>query len=136
VDSREKVWRNTTNKSFSVSLAQFFTLAFMRKKILFIGVAIVILLLAGFFIQRKFSPVENKTVSIENFTFAPSMVVIREGATITWLNDDTATHQIISDLFQSGNLKQSETFAYTFKKAGSYYYRCALTGLQGKVVVE
>lgn len=97
----------------------------------------IALLFIAVIFRQAFFTTETKTVSIESFAFAPSMVTIPVGSKITWVNDDAAVHRIISSAFKSENLKQGESFSHTFKNIGIYYYSCMFdSNLQGRIVVE
>lgn len=79
-------------------------------------------------------------VSIQNFAFAPSMVTVKVGQTVTWTNTGPSTHTATSDslVWDSGNLSPPSggggygggspggTFAFTFTKAGTYTYHCTI----------
>jgi plastocyanin len=68
------------------------------------------------------------SVSIKEFTFAPTPLAVRAGTTVMWTNHDEETHTITSATgsFGSGGLGNEETFAQTFTRPGTYEYFCAL----------
>jgi plastocyanin len=65
---------------------------------------------------------------IENFAFAPKQITAKVGETVTWKNDDGATHTVTADdgSFDSGNLVSDKTFSQTFDTAGTFKYHCAI----------
>jgi plastocyanin len=65
------------------------------------------------------------TVSITKGGFTPSAVTIGVGDTVTWRNDDTSSHQVVSKAagFTSPLLKPGETFSFTFVTAGKFAYQ-------------
>jgi plastocyanin len=74
-------------------------------------------------------------VGIQNFAFVPASVTVPAGTTVTWTNQDSAPHQIISDatslfstgaIFMSGQLTQGQKFSFTFNTAGTYAYHCGI----------
>jgi YVTN family beta-propeller protein len=78
-------------------------------------------------------------VSIANFAFAPTALVVAQGTTVTWRNDDGAPHAIAfadgappSDLLLPG-----QTFTRNFATAGTFAYNCSVHPyMQGKVTVR
>jgi len=69
-------------------------------------------------------------VMIENYAYSPASLEVSVGDTVTWMNMDTAPHTVTvtsgPEKFDSGNLQKGESFSYTFKKAGTYAYYCAV----------
>ena len=78
-------------------------------------------------------------VKIANFTFAPPVLTVKVGTTVTWVNDDDIPH-LVSEKdgkFRSSALDTDATFAQTFKDAGTVEYFCVLhPHMTGKIVVE
>lgn len=68
------------------------------------------------------------SVAISGFAFSPSSIDIDLGDTVEWTNDDTFLHTVTEDngLFDSGNMFQGDTFAFTFNDADSYGYFCGV----------
>lgn len=70
------------------------------------------------------------TVQIENYAFAPKSLTINVGDTVTWTNEDTAPHTVTTSSgpakISSANLSKGQSFSYTFTKAGTYAYYCAV----------
>ena len=84
------------------------------------------------------SPVK---VSIENFVFAPTELVVPPGTTVTWVNADDVPHTVTSTasppLFDSRTLRAGDTFSFAFEAGGTYDYFCkAHPYMTGKVVVR
>jgi plastocyanin len=80
-------------------------------------------------------------------SFAPSTLTIKEGDTVTWLNNDeisphtaTSGNPCTSDgTFNSGGIDPGGDFSFTFTTAGDYAYFCAfhcLAGMTGSITVE
>jgi plastocyanin len=68
-------------------------------------------------------------VSIRNFTFSPSVLRVRSGATVTWVNDETQVglaHTSTSDNagWDSGFLAPGESYSRAFNSAGQFAYHC------------
>jgi plastocyanin len=75
----------------------------------------------------------TKFVSITRTGFVPSAVTLFTGDSVTWTNSDSINHQVVSQSagFASPILKPSETFTYTFAKAGKFNYKDALSNKTG-----
>lgn len=81
--------------------------------------------------------VTTEVVAIKNFAFSPATLTVKAGTTVTWTNQDSATHDVKGDAFASEPLSQGETFSFTFDKAGNYDYICSFhPSMTGKVIVE
>lgn len=67
-------------------------------------------------------------VEIKGFAFSPDTLEVSVGATVTWTNNDSATHTVTGDdgSFDSGNLDTGKTFSFTFSKAGTFTYHCKI----------
>ncbi len=65
---------------------------------------------------------------IENFAFEPKQITAKVGETVSWKNDDGATHTVTADdgSFDSGSLASDQTFSQTFDTAGTFKYHCAI----------
>jgi plastocyanin len=87
--------------------------------------------------QQPQTTVETNTVTIQNFAFNPGTLTVKQGATVTWTNQDSAPHKIKSDTFNSPSLSQGDTFKFVFATKGSYEYSCSIhPSMTGKIVVE
>ena len=90
-------------------------------------------------------------VAIQNFTFTPKTLTVSPGTTVTWTNNDSTVHNVISTVsislnsattstFASSNLNQGQTFSFTFTKKGVYFYECsihkALASMHAEVIVK
>jgi plastocyanin len=64
----------------------------------------------------------NVNVAITRAGFVPKSVTIAQGDSITWTNADTQNHQVASQdvPFTSQVLQPTQTYAYTFAKAGRF----------------
>jgi plastocyanin len=81
-------------------------------------------------------PVSN-VIMIENFTFTPKDISIKAGDTVTWKQNDSAPHTIVSPgLFESEVLNRGEEYGFTFFQAGEYDYNCGIhPSMKGKITV-
>lgn len=118
-----------------------------------VGVIIVVaVVLVGFAIVKnsktptnsassdQASPTEAmapNTVVIKNFAFQPSPLSIKPGTTVTWVNEDSAGHNVKSAAFSSQNLSNGDTFEFTFNNKGTFTYNCGIhPTMIGTIVVE
>lgn len=67
-------------------------------------------------------------VSIRNNTFVPDSMTIKKGETVTWVNNETYGHDVVSDdgTFKSDRLATGEKYSYTFMNEGTYTYMCSI----------
>lgn len=83
---------------------------------------------------------EVRAISIHDLSFDPETVTVRVGTTVTWTNDDPMAHTVTADtagLFASKQFFTGETFRYTFTKAGTYTYHCAVhPSMKGTIIVQ
>jgi plastocyanin len=73
--------------------------------------------------------------------FGPTVAHVATGSTVTFFNGPTYTHLITGANQAWGSrdteLEPTQTVSYTFDKAGTYPYACALhRGMSGTIVVE
>jgi amicyanin len=119
------------------------------KKITFsLTAATVLLLIFGLLNSSQARPAasqENNAndkyqVKIDNFSFTPATLTVPVGATVTWTNQDDVPHIVVSSegkTLKSPVLDTDQKFSFTFTKAGTYPYFCAIhPKMTGKVVVQ
>jgi len=78
-------------------------------------------------------------VTMTGFAYEPATLTIGVGETVTWVNEDTARHDVIADNgeFASDLFGQGESFSFTFQAAGTYPYHCGVhPGMTGTVIVQ
>jgi plastocyanin len=94
----------------------------MRKTIVFLAA------LFALSVAAPAAPAATQNVAITKAGFVPAQITINQGDAITWTNSDTVNRQVISQTapFSSPILKPSETFTYTFAKAGKFQVTDAL----------
>jgi plastocyanin len=76
---------------------------------------------------------------MQNYRFLPQDIRVSAGDTVTWKNDDRATHTVIAnnDEFDSGEITPGGTFSYTFEETGVFNYSCTIhPAMIGSVTVE
>jgi plastocyanin len=65
-------------------------------------------------------------VSLQNFAFNPSTIDVAVGGTVTFTNNDSATHDVVGDSFDSGPMAQGATFSQKFPTAGTFPIHCSI----------
>jgi plastocyanin len=84
----------------------------------------------------------GNSISIKNFAFDPSTLTVKTGTAVTWVNNDGATHALVSDtgspvLFSSDPLATGASFTFTFAQPGTYPYHCSIhPTMKGTVIVQ
>lgn len=85
----------------------------------------------------EMSKMGSTDINIQNFSFNPATLTVKMGDTVTWTNNDSANHQIRSDMFNSAPLSNGQTYSFTFKTAGTYNYSCAIhPSMTGTIIVQ
>jgi plastocyanin len=101
--------------------------------------ALVLGMLTGAVVSHAVAKAQEATVTIDNFTFAPPQLTVKDGTTVTWRNEDDIPHMLASTsrLFKSKALDTDDSFSFTFIEPGTYEYFCSLhPRMTGTVVVE
>ena len=90
-------------------------------------------------------PAAGPTVTIQNFAFTPASTTVPKGTSVTWVNQDTANHQVVNDaqgtiaqgaLFTSSSFPKGASYSFKFDSPGTYPYHCSLhPAMKGTVVV-
>ena len=78
-------------------------------------------------------------VTIHNFAFGPSSIVVNVGDTVTWTNQDGVAHTATArdGSFDTGNIGPSRSGSHTFTTAGTFAYVCSIHPfMHGTVVVR
>ena len=86
------------------------------------------------------SPPSGPTsVSIQNFAFNSANVTVTPGTTVTWTNNDGASHTVTDDsgAFESQTLNEGQSYSHAFNTAGFFHYHCAFhPSMVGTVTVK
>lgn len=76
-------------------------------------------------------------VSIQNFAFNPDSITVKAGTTVTWQNNDSATHTVVIGTLASPDLAPGDSYQHTFSTAGTYQYHCSIhPTMTGTVIVQ
>lgn len=85
------------------------------------------------------------SVDIADFAFSPDPLDIAVGTKVTWTNKDSFAHTVTATgdasaadaAFDSKKLDSGNSYSYTFAKAGTFTYRCAIhNSMTGTVVAK
>jgi plastocyanin len=91
--------------------------------------------------QSSTAPATANAVSIAGFAFAPANITVKKGTTVTWTNNDSATHTVTSDTKDShgpssSQLGKGQTYSFTFATTGTFSYHCEIhPSMKGTVTV-
>lgn len=68
------------------------------------------------------------SVSIKNLNFDPSGIIVKKGATVEWVNNDTMSHTVTGDKGgpASQYLNPGAKYNYTFNTVGKFPYHCSI----------
>jgi plastocyanin len=78
-------------------------------------------------------------VVMKGFAFSPASITVKVGESVTWTNQDSATHTVTADNgeFKSADIAAGATYTFKFDKAGTYPYHCSIhSSMKGTVVVQ
>ena len=90
---------------------------------------------------KQVAAAQAPAVTIDNFAFAPALVMVAPGTKITWTNKDEEPHTVTSadggKTFKSDALDTDDKFSFTFDKPGTYKYFCSIhPHMVGTIVVK
>ncbi|HVV77716.1 MAG TPA: cupredoxin family copper-binding protein [Mycobacteriales bacterium] len=81
------------------------------------------------------------TVTIQGFAFHPSTLTVKAGTKVTFVQQDTITHNVTGSgnaaFMHSPSLTKGQTYTVTFSKPGTYNYICTIHPyMKAKVIVQ
>jgi plastocyanin len=82
---------------------------------------------------------QGASITIASFKFDPDPVSAAPNAPITWINNDSAPHQIViaSKNLKTAVLSSGQSAQLKIAEVGSYDYVCGIHGsMKGKIVVK
>jgi 3',5'-cyclic-AMP phosphodiesterase len=89
---------------------------------------------------RKRAVLGANEIGIDNFSFTPSVLTVKRGTTVTWINNDDVPHLIVNveqRFKQSAVLDTDQRYRVSLTKPGTYNYFCSLhPKMQGRIVVQ
>ena len=78
-------------------------------------------------------------VTIKDFAFGPASLEVAVGSTVTWTNEDSASHTATADdgSFDSSSLATGSIFSHTFAAAWTFAYHCSIhSSMKATIVVQ
>lgn len=83
----------------------------------------------------------SHSVQMANFAFAPQVLTVTVGDSITWTNQDEAPHTVTTTSAPQGisspMLSKGQSFTFTFTVPGTYSYYCTVhPDMRARVVVK
>lgn len=79
------------------------------------------------------------TVSMADFSFAPLVLTVNQGATVTWNNNGLARHTVVADdgSFRSPDVRSGQTYTRVFATPGTFTYICDIhPEMKGTIAVK
>jgi len=82
------------------------------------------------------------TITLKDFAFNPSTLTVKAGTTVAWVNEDGASHTVVTDSgaplsFTSPTLANGASFQFTFTQPGTYTYHCSIhPSMKGTIIVQ
>lgn len=98
--------------------------------------------------NNKISPIQQSTknvvlqngntVVMSNFSFVPSVITVKKGEAVIWINQDQTVHSVkIGDKIVSQQMGIGESFSDTFNQTGEIDYTCGIhPSMKGKIIVQ
>ena len=84
------------------------------------------------------TPVRTTGIELRDNRFVPTVISVKAGETITWVNAGTVQHNVVfrRNGPSSVYLKPGETYALSLPTTGVFDYACSLhSGMVGRVIV-
>jgi amicyanin len=84
------------------------------------------------------APAHADHVKITNFAFAPAVITVVAGSSVTWTNADSIQHDVFAPPvgLKSPVLNQNDSYSHIFSTPGTYHYICSIHPfMHGTVVV-
>jgi plastocyanin len=111
----------------------------LRRPALMAAAFVALFFTGTFWLAGSRAEAAANTIEISNFSFAPPVLTVPVGTTVTWVNDDDEPHTVVESdtLFKSHALDTGDKFSFTFTTPGKFQYFCTIHAhMVGTVVVE
>lgn len=83
---------------------------------------------------------KTTAISIKDFAFSPTSKTITKGAKVTWTNNDSTAHTVMSDDKngpKSQLLNNGGKYSFTFNNKGTFKYYCSVhPSMKGTIIVK
>jgi amicyanin len=101
----------------------------------------LLVVLSAVFVSPPAAQAASQSVTMMNYAYSPSTLMITVGDTVTWTNHDQAPHDVVTTsapvAIKSPLLNNGQSFTYTFTTAGTYSYYCSVhPDMTAKVIVQ
>jgi plastocyanin len=111
----------------------------LRRPALMAAAFVALFFTGTFWLAGSQAEAASNTIEISNFSFAPAVLTVPVGTTVTWVNDDDEPHTVVESdtLFKSHALDTGDKFSFIFTTPGKFQYFCTIHAhMVGTVVVE
>lgn len=82
----------------------------------------------------------NHSISITDYMFSPSQLIIKVGDTVIWRDNGATIHTVTSDSgneLSSPTLSSNQVYSHTFNAIGTYNYHCSIhPSMTGTIIVQ
>jgi plastocyanin len=106
------------------------SVAHRRRPTVAAAIAMVVLAFAIMAVEAQPAHAVSHSVTIANIAFSPTALTVVLGDTVTWTNHDSVPHTVTvssgPETFSSPTLNKGDHWSFTFTKAGTYKYYCAI----------
>lgn len=78
-------------------------------------------------------------VTIQNFSFNSSSIIVKKGDTVVWTNNDAVGHTVTGDNGgpASSTISPGGTYSFKFNTAGTFGYHCSIhPSMTGTIIVQ
>ncbi|MEN9404230.1 MAG: hypothetical protein RL091_2933 [Verrucomicrobiota bacterium] len=101
--------------------------------------ALFLVLVCGLGLAAEPSGPKAHVVRIESMKFTPSVISVRPGDTVEFLNTDLVPHTVTersARTFDSGMISPKETWKFVAGEEGTFLYRCIYhPDMMGRIIV-
>jgi plastocyanin len=83
----------------------------------------------------------QSAVAIKDMAFTPATITVKKGTTVTWTNQDSMQHGVVSDSnspqggLNSSLINSGQQFSFAFTTAGTYTYHCSVHSTMKATVI-
>lgn len=136
ISSASSFFAEMTDKMGRQRFRMQYQMFMFRKRYVAWGIWLVLMVGSFTLLYQEAAPLHfSDNIYIQQSGFSPEDDYAYELDTVTWTNNDTKIHRIVSDdgLFDSGNLSPGQTFSYVFRDSKVYSYHDTVNSMNGTV---
>jgi plastocyanin len=97
----------------------------MKNKLIIGALLVLSLTLAGCSNSISGEPVATNSVEMKNLSFNPNNITVSAGTEVTFTNNDSTTHTVTFDTFDSGDIGSGASYRHVFDTPGTFKYSCS-----------